>query len=339
MKHHRPIQIIKAPNSKQRFEGVAFSTSGKIMGSASSDTNIVYLFRRKTDNLFEDKPYQNIEGPESSLDYPHDLSFSKFGDTEILAVAQRRGSVALFLKNKNDDFFQNKPVFEISGPESGIKFSDGVAFVPPNDVYLAICNLTIGSISFHRKTDNIARFDLKPEFILEHNSICQPDGLAFSQTGEWLAVANHGNHTVSVFRRQKNRLTNSGFIYGPNPSSIIKDPSLCYPHSVAFSPLTNHLVVTNAGANYFSIYKPSRGIKWFGNKIWFGNKMKFTGKSILKIKFGDDDSFREINSCNKMEGGPKGIAIFNNDIAVCSQRFGISMYSFKENKDNQLIVG
>ena len=37
---------------------------------------------------------------------------------------------------------------------------------------------------------------------------------------------------------------------------VITDPGLRHPHSVAFSSETNHLVVTNAAANYFSVYAP-----------------------------------------------------------------------------------
>jgi hypothetical protein len=38
----------------------------------------------------------------------------------------------------------------------------------------------------------------------------------------------------------------------------------------------------------------------------------------------------EINSKSKMEGGPKGVAIENHSVAVCSPEFGIKIFSFRE---------
>ena len=70
------VQNLAPPNNLQRFEGIAFSTSGNIIGVATSDTNTVFLFGRKPDGRFEDAPYWSINGPGSGLNYPHDLSFS-----------------------------------------------------------------------------------------------------------------------------------------------------------------------------------------------------------------------------------------------------------------------
>jgi hypothetical protein len=50
------VQSLAPPSNLQRFEGIAFSLSGNIIGVATSDTNTVFLFRRKADGLFEDRP-------------------------------------------------------------------------------------------------------------------------------------------------------------------------------------------------------------------------------------------------------------------------------------------
>ena len=101
---------------------------------------------------------------------------------------------------------------------------------------------------------------------------------------------------------------------------IIVDPQFRYPHSVAFTPLTNCLIVTNAGANYFNVYKPTRhylGLRW-------------SQSPMMQVIVHDDDVFRKVNMANKMEGGPKGVAIHGNDLAVCSPQIGIKIYSFFE---------
>jgi DNA-binding beta-propeller fold protein YncE len=314
------VQNLAPPNKLQRFEGIAFSPSGNILGIATSDTNTIFLFRRKPDGLFEDTPYSSINGPGSRLNYPHDLSFALSGNTELLAVAQRAGSISLYEK-KTGDHYSTDPVFEICGPETRLNYSDGVAFVPPDNDYLAACNLESSRITFYRKIPGAPiGFKLKPVFELKRG-LSGPDGLGFSQCGKWLAVANHGNHTVSIYRRRESIFSRRKLKYRPRPVTIIEDPGLRHPHSVAFTPKTNHLVVTNAGANYFSVYQPQGR----------GGAMRWTQSPVLQQIIGPDEIFREVNARNKMEGGPKGIAIHENSLAICSPEHGVKIYSFREN--------
>lgn len=310
------IQNLRPEGKLERFEGLAFSTSGDILGVATADTNAVLLYRRTANGNFEDKPYFRLSG----LDYPHDLSFSMCGSKELLAVAQRTGALALFQANGNNGY-DSRPIFEISGAETKLTHSDGVAFVPPFNDHLAACNLGTSSISFYRRTSvSPVRFTLKPDFELTHISVHHPDGLAFSQCGRWLAVANHGNGSVSIFERRNKLFAGGQLRYGPEPIVIIDDKSLRYPHSVAFTPQTNHLIVTNAGGNFFSAYAPRRshfGLQW--NKV-----------ASTQITVTEDNIFQATNQDNKMEGGPKGLAVHGRTLAVCSPEIGIKIYSFEE---------
>jgi len=312
------VQSLAPPNTLQRFEGIAFSPSGNTLAVATSDTNTIFLYRRKPNGPFEEAPSSSINGPASSLNYPHDLTFSLFADSELLAVANRTGSICIYQRNETTGVYRAEPVFEIRGRKAKLDFSDGVAFVRPNDEYLAACNLSASRITFYRRTAGLAvGFTLEPEFELKHRSICSPDGLAFSQCGTWLAIANHGTHTVSVYQRQSR-----GPEYGPEPVTIIRDDSgLRYPHSVAFTPKTNHLAVTNAGANYFSVYRPEHD--WSYTTRW-------SQSPVLRQTVGPNSIFQQVNARNKMEGGPKGIAVHQNKLAVCSPQHGIKIYSFVE---------
>lgn len=317
------VQSLGMPGGLYRSEGIAFSTSGNIIAVATSDTNTVFLFRRKADGQFETDPYWQISGPESRLNYPHDVTFALSGEHELLAVAQRGGSIAIYEKSTSNDNYGPEPVFEICGPKSRLQYSDGVAFVPPDNDHMAACNLQAGMISFYRKTASSPLcFDLQPVFELQHKSLVSPDGLAFSRSGEWLAVANHGNHSVSIFQRRRRNASRDNLEYGPRPVTVIKDPGLRHPHSLAFSPETNHVVVTNAGANYFSAYAPTKG---FWNMHW-------SKSPVVQQIVGPDALFREVNARNKMEGGPKGIAMHQNTLAICSPEYGVKIYSFRELK-------
>lgn len=316
-----PAQRLLPPSSSDRFEGIAFSTAGDIIAVAAADANQVLLYRRNAGGLFDETPYGRIGGPGSRLDYPHDVAFSRSGDTELLAVASRVGVIVVFERDRADDTFGPDPVFEISGPRTKLDYSDGVAFVPPDNDYVAACNLEVGNVSFFRRTsDSPPGFELDPAFDLRHDCLSRPDGLGFSRCGTWLAVANHGNHSASVFRRRDESLAAGRLEYGPDPVSIVRDPSMRYPHSVAFTPETNHLVVTNAGANYFGVYEPTLddgGVRWSPSPV-----------SLTVV--GPNREFREVNARNEMEGGPKGVAIHGNRLAVCSPEFGIKICSFRE---------
>jgi len=316
------VQLIVPLDATERFEGVGLSSSGDILGVATSENDTVLLFRRKPDGQFEDRPYCTIGGPGSALAYPHDVAFSACG--QLLAVAQRRGAVTVYERSAAENGYGPVPAFEISGPQSKLAFSDGVAFVPPDDDYLAACNFELATVSFYRRTSRYPiRFEATPEFELHLSSGDGPDGLAFSRDGKWLATANHGSQSICVFQRQNKLLSGGKLRYRRKPVSVIKDPQLRYPHSVAFTPHTNHLVVTNAGANYFCAYKPTAG--------YF--KVDWPARPVLTKITNDDDAFMEINARNKMEGGPKGIAIHEDKLVVSCPEFGIKIYSFREGSD------
>lgn len=314
-----PQRIVPIADVEQ-FEGIDFSPSGSNIAIATSKSNEVLLFRRGPDGRFEEMPYRKFSGSSGGLDYPHDVSFSRCGNTELLAVAQRRGAIAIYQANDADHSYGSEPVWEIRGPELKLDFSDGVAFVPPDRDHIAACNLNAGSISvFRRSSISPVRFEATPAFELRAPSIVHPDGLAFSLCGRWLAVANHGGQSVSIFERSRGSRSEDRLSYGPEPVTVITDPQFRYPHSVAFTP-RNHLIVTNAGANYFTVYAPKR--HWSG--------MQWRQTPVSQVIVHDDDEFREVNTANKMEGGPKGVAVHSGALAICSPQIGVKIYAFCE---------
>jgi len=315
------VQSISPFNELQRFEGVGFSPDGNVLAVVASDANTVFLFQRAENGRFEQFPFSFVTGGFSGLDYPHDVSFSDIGGTQLLVVAQRAGAIAIFERPRGERHFRREPAFEIRGSETGLSYSDAVAFIPPDNEHLAVCDLKGNVVSFYRKISaSPFRFGLEPVGQLRDESICDPDGLAFSDCGRWLAVANHGNHTVSVFQRSSGSATDDGFRYEPTPVSVITDPSLRHPHSVAFTPRTNHLVITSAGTNYFSVHEPTGP----------SHKTVWPNEPVIRVVVGSEDIFKEVNAKNKMEGGPKGIAIHGNNIAVCSPQYGVKIYTFRE---------
>jgi DNA-binding beta-propeller fold protein YncE len=297
-------QRVRPPDAHHRFEGIAFSPDGASLAVATSESNMVCLYRHANGRIAEE-PFATIQGTRSGLRYPHDVAFSKTGD--LMAVALRKRAIAIF--EKRGERFGPEPAFVIRGPRSRLNFSDGVAFVPGGDC-LAVCNLEGSSISFYRMTSRSPLdFELSPSFELKDEAIYQPDGLCFTESGRWLAVANHEMHTVALFERA----AGSGLRYGPKPAALLRHRTFRYPHSVAFTPVSDHLFVTNAGANYFSVFEHDRG--------------RWSRSPAMRRIVGPDDVFREVNARCKMEGGPKGIAIHENYVAICSPEVGIVMYT------------
>ena len=321
------IQHILPPDSHQRMEGIALSSNGKTLGVVTSDTSQLHLY--KYDNgssAFTDVPFCSIAGEESRLDYPHDLSFSLDKNSRLLAVAQRSGSILIFEKDSDGDCYQPSPAFVISGADSGLDYSDGVAFLPPNGDYLVACNLARNNVSFFKNTSTArsVSFNTTPSFVLNSPYIQEPDGLAFSNDGNFLALANHGNHTVSIFQRDKSDTASKPCRYELDPVTTIHDKQFRYPHSLCFTPRGNHLIVSNAGENYISTYNFNQ----FGSP--FNRQKSWQKTTELKIKITDEETFDEVNMDNKMEGGPKGIACSRDLIAVCSPLIGVKLFSYSD---------
>jgi len=303
-----PVQQILPAKPAVRFEGVAYSADGSVLAAVTADTNAALLFRRGADGKLCEQPFSVLEG----LIYPHDVAFADGALGNAIAVAQRHGALALF-EGRSDGTYGARPASELSGPSAQLVWSDGVAFVPGGQ-YLAACNLTANAVTFYslRSRAPLA-FSSAPELVLTDPSMCNPDGLGFSGDGRWLAVANHGNGTVTFFRRRR-----GGRLAFSRPATL-KHPDFRYPHSVAFTG-RGHIAVTNAGANYLNVFRFSGGL--------LGRRPALT--PVAKLAINDDGAFRQINTHNKMEGGPKGVAIHGREIAVCSPEIGIKVYRFSE---------
>jgi hypothetical protein len=304
-----PVQQLLPTGASMRFEGLGYSASGALLGAATADTHEALLFRRGPDGRFESAPFCTLAG----LQYPHDVSFESSG-SDILAIAQRAGAVALF--QPAGDTYGPAPSFEIAGPDTKLEFTDAVAFVPGSD-HIAACNLYLGTVSFYRVLSRSpVRIETSPCYELKHPAMLQPDGIAFSNDGAWLAAANHGAHSVTIFARDANTRDP---VYGPELAADIRDDDLRYPHSVAFTDC-GHLIMTNAGANYMKAYRLRAG----------ATARDLSVEPLLKIAVNDAASFHAVNTRNKMEGGPKGLAVHGNEIAVCSPEIGIKIYRFRE---------
>jgi DNA-binding beta-propeller fold protein YncE len=83
----------------------------------------------------------------------------------------------------------------------------------------------------------------------------RPEGVTFSPSGKYIAVANSLVDTVTFYKR----IGDHGSAYETTPAFSIKGQrsKLNYPHDIAFSPDGRHLAVANRIGNSITIYKKS----------------------------------------------------------------------------------
>ena len=300
-------------------EGVAFSRCGRLLALAHAvDQRVTVYERRGGGDGYSSRPVSVIEGPGSGVDYPHDIDFSP--DGRLLVVANRRGrSLTCYARQPGGAArFGSRPLWTIRGHLSRLRHPDGVKFVPPDGAYLAAVNLTRNTVTFYRRRWlRRSSYASRACFVLEgpETRLAQPDGLAFSDDGDLLAVTNHGADSVTVYARGRRAPR-----YGPTPiAEIGGNPSrLRCPHSVAFSPGGTHLAISNAGGRTVSVY--SRGRRSDpGSSPW-------SGSPVLEIEACDGARFDATNRRDHREGGAKGVAFGTDCLGICSPSIGLRLH-------------
>jgi hypothetical protein len=100
--------------------------------------------------------------------------------------------------------------------------------------------------------------------------------------------------------------------------ALIADPELRHPHSVAFSPNFNHLIVTNAGGRFVHVFAAQGDAE---NRSW----SQWSGSSL---EFCPPEAFEPANNESRGEGGAKGIAVHGGEIAICSPEMGVAIFTY-----------
>lgn len=88
------------------------------------------------------------------------------------------------------------------------------------------------------------------------SGIVHPEGICFSPTGDFVAIANAKADSVTFY----NRIGNSGAIYETEPAFTIQGPrtKLLYPHDLSFTPDGAYLAVASARGKLVAIFKKSQ---------------------------------------------------------------------------------
>lgn len=273
-----------------RTEDIAFSPNGRRIAIAALLENLILLVQVETHPDDPEAPIRltgGIEIGSAALSRPHGLTWL---DDRHLIVANREGAVVLFevpsegarpaRLNLDPMLTIGYPAEPVITPGSLSVFDLGAGLFE-----LLVCNNYVHTVSRHL-LDARAGFALISTDILLPGGMDVPDGIAHSASGRWLAVSNHYDHCVNLYR-------NSAEL-GRNPAPCGLLTGMQYAHGLRFSADETALVVADSGAPFIHLFRAESG-------DWAGEHMP--AHSFRVMSDGEFEAARD----NPEEGGPKGL--------------------------------
>ncbi|MEA3016702.1 MAG: hypothetical protein QOI38_1424 [Sphingomonadales bacterium] len=298
-----------------RTEDVAFSPSGRRVAIAALLANRILLV--EVESQFEDgqasvRLSRAVEIGSAALSHPHGLTW--IGD-EHLIVANREGAVTLFQlppQGTGPARLNLDPILTIGHPEAPVitPGSLSVFDLGAGLFELLVCNNYVHTVSRHL-LDLRAGVAAVATDILLAGGIDVPDGVAHSPTGRWLAVSNHFDHCVHLYRNAPELRRNSA------PCGLLT--GLRYAHGLRFSPDETVLVVADSGAPFVYLFRAENG-DWEGERA-----------PALSLKVMTDEEFESARD-NPEEGGPKGLDLSPDGrlLALTCTQLPLAFFDFAE---------
>ena len=134
-----------------------------------------------------------------------------------------------------------------------------------------------------------------------------PDGVALSDNKAWIAISNHDNHTVFIYKNIKSLNPDAP------PDAILH--GLHFPHGIKFVEDAHFLIVSDAGGPFVYVYYSKTG-EWSGHY-----------QPVSKFRVMHHETFLK-GHVNPQEGGVKGVAFFKNSyiMAVTCQEERLTFF-------------
>lgn len=315
-----PILVIKEENfPNKRPEGVAFSSTGKYLAVANSHASSIEIFLRSDGRtgLYETKPAFVLSGLDSEVDYPHDVSFS-WGNQHLAVADRSQHSVLLFKEDLENGFFEERPFHKITSARDCFNGVGAVAY-SPSERLLAIADTMNHTVLIYRYKGE--KYGAEPCCTLVLPNLQCPDGLVFSPDGQYLAVTYHSSNAVAIFKRSY--LDGTPHSFHSEPVQVIQgeEALLNCPHSVAFHPSNDVIIISCAGGrNSVNVYRKT--------ETGFASSPNQTLRTYNAETIHLQEEWPQ-------EGGAKGIAISSDGklIAVCNPDLGAEdkVYLFEFN--------
>ncbi len=299
-------------NLSYRTEDIRFSPSGRRLAVASTDNCLLIYAVDLT--MRPIRIELEMELRSLSLLVPHGVEFLS---EDKLVVANRNGNLSFFQISPLSDWhnwhrcLQIESIFEVQSPLFGLTdqkrmLRDRELFCGPgsvrffNNTLYVSCNYLNTVSTFFCQLDN-EKLSVQEGIVIAHHGLEVIDGIALSQDGNLMALSDHDNHRVVIYRRTMNP---SELLGRPHFSIIcsLTDIDMHYAHGLCFDRTGNALFVADAGGRYINVFK--------NNGDWDMDMLK----SSVKIIGVDLEAFNKTqDSVNEkfriLEGGEKGLDI------------------------------
>lgn len=294
-----------------RTEDVAFSPSGRRVALAGLMTNRILLVDVARDPGDAEAPVRlsgAVEIGSAAFSRPHGIAWA--GD-EHLFVANREGAVVLLaLPGAGPARVDLDPVLKIGSPCVPVVTPGSLSVfdLGAGLVELLVCNNYVHTVTRHL-LDARGGFALLSTDVLLAGGIDVPDGVAHSPSGRWLAVSNHFQHCVHLYRNRP------GLEPRAVPCGVLR--GLRYAHGLRFSADGTALLVADSGAPFVHLFRAEDG-------AWEGER-----HPSLSLKVMTDDEFGTERD-NPEEGGPKGLDISPDGLllAVTCTQLPLAFFDF-----------
>lgn len=274
-----------------RTEDLMFSPSGHMLAVVGHLANEILLLKVEVKPQACGTVSIHLNAPcslkSSHLAYPHGISWLT---DRICVVANRQGKACVFRlpTDMSDESIHLEPELVLGADlASPVQTPGSVSArrLAPDCWEVILCNNYSHELSQHL-------IELSPsirsvaESTLIRRDLSIPDGVAQSPDGRWMAVSNHNEHAVRLYRDRPDLAKND------HPDVRLRGVN--FPHGLRFTSCGRYLLVADAGLPFVHIYGCDDG-DWY--------RAATLPQSIRVV----DDQLYWRGRHNPQEGGPKGI--------------------------------
>lgn len=274
-----------------RTEDLMFSPNGRLLAIVGHLANEILLLRVEVKPQACGSVAIHLSAPCSlksdHLAYPHGIGWLT---DRICVVANRQGKACVFSlpTDMSDESIHLDPELVLGADlASPVQTPGSVSArsLAPDCWEVILCNNYSHELSQHL-------IELSPsirsvaESILIRRDLDIPDGVAQSPDGRWMAVSNHNEHAVRLYRNRPDLAMND------HPDVRLRGVN--FPHGLRFTSCGRYLLVADAGLPFVHIYESDNG-DWC--------QAATLPQSIRVV----DDQLYWRGRYNPQEGGPKGI--------------------------------
>ena len=274
-----------------RTEDVMFSPGGALVAIVGHLANEILLLKVAITPQAGAAVRIDLSAPvrlaSASMSYPHGVCWLT---DDVIVVANRQGTACAFRlpPSMPQGLVDLEPAFIFGADDTSHVHTPGSVStrqLAPNCWEVILCNNYAHQVSQHL-------IELHPsvrhvaDSLLVQRGLEIPDGVAQSADGHWIAVSNHNEHAVRIYRNRPH--------LGPDSDPDALLVGVNFPHGLRFTPCGRHLVVADAGLPFVHVFDAADG-NWSG-----------TYSAPRSFKVVDDAAYWR-GRHNPQEGGPKGI--------------------------------